>query len=156
MCFLHVFSKNGEIIIDCSHQFQIYKCLIQRCISCSLSKTKCSAMNNICSCFYCCNIVCNTQSSILMTMPIDFDITSVVASVFDDFFVYKIEKFFDPIWCNVPTGITNTNSTNSKFHCSLIDEFDIFWLWTRGVFRHKHDRYVVLNCKWNCFFHRRK
>ena len=153
MRLLHVFAKYGKIVINGSHKFEIDQGLVEWSVSCSLAKTKCCSMNYICTCFNGGNVVRNSQSTILMAMPIDFDISTVIASIFDDLFINEIEQFLDTVWCNVATGIANANSTNTKFHGTLIDFLDIFRIGASCIFCNKHHRHIVFNCKGDSSFH---
>ena len=127
VCLLDIRIEFREIVIDCSHQLEIDKCLIERRISCTLANTQSSAVNNIGAGFDRCDVVGNAKTTVLMTVPVHFDLAPFVSTVFDDFFIDEAQQLLDAVRCHVTTGVTDAKSTSTKFHCSKVNLLHIFW-----------------------------
>ena len=60
-----------------------------------------------------------------MSMPVDLDFVSLVSTIFDDLFVDEMEQLLHTVWRDVTTGVTNAESSSTKFHGSQVNLFDI-------------------------------
>jgi len=98
VCFLDVGIEFCQIIVDDTHEFQVDKGLVERCISCSFSDTQGGTVDDICASFNRCDVVGYAETSVLVTVPVDFDFTAFVTAVFDDFFIDEMEEFLDTVW----------------------------------------------------------
>ena len=113
-------------------------------------------MNNIGSNLYSREVVCNTQSSILVAMPIYFDISTLNSGIRDNFILNESEQFSNSIRSHMAAGITNTNSVCTQFDRSGVYLLDFFRLRAGGIFCYKHHRNVIIDGKRNRFLSRTK
>ena len=71
---LHVFTEQGQVIVDGAHQLQVHQSLVQWCVARALTKTEGRAMNNVCTGLDGSEVVRNTETTVLVPVPVDLDL----------------------------------------------------------------------------------
>ena len=142
---LHVGIQKGQVVVDDTHQLEVDKGLVERRVARSLSDTEGRAVNHIGTGFNRSDVVRHAKSSVLVAVPVDLDVSALIASILDDLFINEGEEFLHTVWRDVATCVANAEPSNTEFHGSLIDHLHIFGIRTGRVLGDKHHRDVVLN-----------
>ena len=125
---MHVGIEHRQIVIDNAHEFEIDQGLVERSVSSPLTNAECRTVNDISASFNRSNVVGDTQSTVLVTVPVHLNFSALITCILNHFLVDEGEEFLDAVGCNVAACITNAETTDTEFHGSVIDHLHIFWV----------------------------
>ena len=86
--FASVGVEKGKVVVNDAHEFEIHKRLVQWSVACPFAHAKSRPVDDIGSCFKSGYVVGDAETSVLVAVPIDFEIPSLVPPVLNDCLLY--------------------------------------------------------------------